>query len=250
MPNDLFRDRVINQILTAVSESSNARRVEHPSLQGRVREIALDHLFRPLLPFGLEIGTGKVIDNGSYQSRQIDLIIYSRSILPSLMYSESEGMFPAESCFYAIEVKSRTSASEIRDAIAKADSLRRIRYLPGAYDSESRPKNHRFTPIIPAFFAFDSDLRKTGKSELERYQELDPNFRNKPSLVAICVVGRGYWYYRAIDKKWISHPPTPDYDEVVDFLSGVINTIPDAMASRGHPRLGNYLMLPRNNKIE
>ncbi len=250
MPNDLFRGRVINHIQTAVRESTNASKVEHPLLQGRIREIALGHLFRPLLPFGLEIGTGKVIDHGGNQSREIDLIIYSSSILPSLMYSEREGMFPAESCFYAIEVKSRTSASEIRDAIAKANSLRRIQYLPGAYDSESRPKNHRITPIIPAFFAFDSDLLKTGKSELERYQELDPNFRNKPSLVAICVVGRGYWYYRARDKTWMSYPPTPDHDEVVNFLSGVINTIPDAMVSRGHPRLGNYLMLPRNNKME
>ncbi len=248
MPNDLFRNKVITRINAAISEYRDASGIEHRALQGRIREIALDNLFRPLLPSGIEIGTGKILDNCGIQSHETDLIIYSKAVLPAIMYSEREGLFPAEACCYAIEVKSRATATEIKDALAKAESLRNLRYAAGLYDIQDVPINHPIKPVIPAFFAFTTELAENGKSELERYSEIDPHFREAPCLVAICVVGRGYWWWRR-DKKWIFHPPTPDHDEIIDFLSGVINTIPDSLVARGHPRLGNYLIQANRGTI-
>lgn len=247
MPHDLFRRNVITQMNSAISKSQDAAGVDHPFLQGRIREIALENLFKPLLPAGLEIATGKVIDHTGFQSLEIDLIVYSRRVLSTIMYSQGSrlGLFPAESSFYAIEVKSTATAKEIRDAIAKAENLRNAQYLSGVYYHDV-PKTHDIIPIISVFFAFTTDLAESGKSELDRYRENDPNSEVDPRLSAICVVGRGYWWFHADDKRgqWIFHSPTPDHDEVIDFLSGITNTIPDSLARRGRPRLGNYLVLP------
>jgi len=248
MSHDLFRRKVITRIKTAIMEFTDAAGVGHPFLKGRIREIALDNLFKPLLPAGFEIGTGKVIDHKGYQSSEIDLIIYNRSVLPTIMYSKREGLFPAETCFYAIEVKSEANPAQIRDAIAKAKDLRKIQYLPGVYEHDVG-KPHVITLIIPTFFAFTTSLKGKGRSELDRYREIDSNSEIDPCIRVICVIGRENWWFRSDDKKWVFHPPTPDHDEVVDFLSGVINTIPGSFMSRGRPRLGNYLMLAEGRSV-
>jgi hypothetical protein len=246
MPQDLFRRKVITQINTAIREYQDAAGIGHPFLQGRIREIALDNLFKPLLPAGFEIGTGKVIDNSAYQSPEIDLVIYNRGVLPTIMYSEREGLFPTDACFYAIEVKSMVTADSIQDAIAKAEHLRQARYIPWAYEHDVGTP-HPITPIIPAFFAFTTDLKR--KSELKRYRENDPNFEADPRIRAICVVGKGYWWFRSYDNKWVFHSPTSDHDEVIDFLSGVINTIPGSFVKRSHSWLGAYLMLRQRGTV-
>ncbi len=245
MPNDIFRDRVNNLIRLAIKEAINTKKIEHPFLQGRIREIALDKIFKPLLILDTECGTGKIVDSKGTQSNETDIIIYSKKILPPIMYSEREGTFPVESCIYSIEVKSKSTAKGVKDTIKKAKKIRELYYSPGQHDDNFNPIKHSIQYIVPVFFAFDSDLKDNGKSEIDRYKENDPDFCKNPYLRAICVVGKGYWWYNAPKKKWVFHPPTKFYDEVIDFLSGIINTIPDILVSRRYPRFGNYLMLSR-----
>jgi hypothetical protein len=117
--------------------------------------------------------------------------------------------------------------------------------MPKSRGWELNQRQVETSPVIPGLFAFDSDLTENGESEIERYQRLDSCNPTDPLLRAICVVGRGYWYYDNRDNRWVFLHPSQEHDEVVGFLSGVMNTIPDALASRGRPRLGNYLMTPR-----
>src|SRR4030065_2060436 len=131
MPNEVFRNKVKNNVDYAIRDASDAIKANHPGLEGRIREIALSCLFQPLLTTGMCTGTGKIIDSFGHQSRQSDVVIYSKSVLPSVMYNEIEGMFPVETCAYSIEVKTKTSANEISDAIQKARSLLSLEYLLG-----------------------------------------------------------------------------------------------------------------------
>jgi len=250
MPNDIFRDRVNNLIQSAIKEALNVKKIEHPFLQGRIREIVLDNIFKPLLILGTECGTGKIVDSKGIQSDETDIIIYSKNILPSIMYSEREGIFPAESCLYSIEVKSKSTAEEVKDAIKKAKKIRELHYLSGEYDNNFNPvENLSIQLIAPVFFAFDSDLKNDRKSEIDRYKENDPDFYKYPYLRAICVVGKGYWWFNFNKKEWVFHPPTEFYDEVIDFLSGIINSLPNILTSRKYPRVGSYLILDRETKI-
>ena len=240
MPNKIYRDRIINQINYAVKEAENAPEIGHPGLVGRIRELAISNVFGPSLPSGFEIGTGKICDRKGGQSDETDLIIYNKGILPPVMYSERDGVFPIEACFYSIEVKSKSTASTIQDAIKKG---KRVLQLDHANASVDRPLN--VSIVILTFFAFDSDLSDSGISELQRYASYDPQWRETPILKAICVVGKGYWYHNRNDSRWVFYPPTETYDEVVDLVSGTVNTLGLA---RLHPRqavLGQYLMLER-----
>ena len=253
MVNMLYRKNVVDNIDAAIRNALAASDVDHPVLVGSIREIALKHLFRPLLTDVADIGTGKIIDNLGTQSNQIDIIIYSTDINPPILYDEGKsdmGLFPAETCLYAIEVKSQASANELRKAIENAKSVRKMAFLAGYYDENFNPINHRLTGIVPAFFAFSSDLKEEGKTELDRYLQLDTNGRTNPVIPVICVTGRGYWYFNGRESSWYYWEPTPDHGEIISFLGGVLNTIPDQIASRGHPRFGTYLIDKIGKKIE
>lgn len=158
MTNELFRNHAITLIRTAVMQASSAAGINHAGLRGRVREITVENLLRPFLLGQFDIGTGKITDFEGNQSAETDIVIYSRNILPPIMYSERDGIFPIEACFYALEVKSKVTSEEIADSVQKAATLWQIKSLaPG-------------NGIVPALFAFDTDLAVGGKSELETLQ--------------------------------------------------------------------------------
>ncbi len=242
MPHEIFRNRIITSVRTAMDEFSEAARIEHP-LMGKIREIAAQRVIEPILPEDFKIKiSGKIIDHTGFQSSEVDLIIYSKKKLPSIMFGEEDYLFPAESVFYAIEVKSKITAAEIRDAHNKAKNiLSNIIYLSGIFDTNNRPIQHHINKIVPALFAFTSDLAPSGKNEIERYKEnIEEN--EPPALRAICVIGRGCWDYVEKENRWTVFSPTPNFDEVIDFAAHISNTLHKSDLKRGYPRLGNYLV--------
>ncbi|MDL2123529.1 MAG: hypothetical protein LWX51_10695 [Deltaproteobacteria bacterium] len=233
MPNKIYRDRLINNISYAVKEAATAQTLKHPGITGRIRELLVSHLYEPVLPAGYEIGTGKICNNYGDISGEVDLIIYNKSILPPVMHSEREGIFPFEACYYAFEVKSMVSAKQIKDAINKGKKI--INIVPGN-------NKHNVIPVVLTFFAFNSDLSGKGITEIERYAKYDPNWKNDPVIKAICIVGKGYWYHNQNISGWTFHPPSSDFDEVVDIISGTVNTLAKNPAYLRKALLGHYLM--------
>ena len=242
MANPIFRQRAIDLVSGAIREAQSASLLDHSGLVGRVREIVVNNLVKPFLPSAFDVGTGKIGDSKGFQSRETDLVIYSKAVLPPVLYSERDGVFPAEASFYAIEVKSTVRSEEVDDAISKAHELKKLTYMTGEWDDVGKGTPHVFLPIIPVLFGFSSDLASGGKSDLDRYLERDPAGSASPAITVICIAGRGYWWFKAVEKRWAFHAATPDGDEVVDFVSGVVNTLPNSLAARRRPRLGLYLM--------
>lgn len=243
MPNEIFRRRLQAAVQDARRCYADTALVDHMGLRGRVREIVAGDLLTHVLPAPFEIGTGKIVDSNGVQSAETDVIVYSKSVLPPILYSPRDGVFPAEACFLALEVKSRLSAAELDDTIGKAKRLREISYIPGVHSLDHEAIPHGLTPVISALFAFDSDL--VGKSELDRYAERDPDWQENPLVRAICVVGRGYFWFSLERAAWIVHPATDDAEEVVEFLALASNTCVHSLQRRGRPRLGKYLMTER-----
>lgn len=253
MANMMYRKIVGDNIDNAIRCAQAASDVDHPGMVGSIREIALKHLFRPLLTDVVDTGTGKIIDSTGTKSDQIDVIIYCTDINPPILYDEGRsdmGLFPAETCLYAIEVKSQASAGELRKAIENAKSVFQMEFISGYYDIYNHPIGHIVQRIVPAFFAFGSDLKEGGKTELERYLELDSNGRTRPAIRVICVIGKGYWYFHENESAWYYWEPTSDHGEVISFLGGILNSIPDHISSRGHPRFGIYLIDKNGKKLE
>lgn len=241
---------MINKIEYAIGEARSAAAVDHMGMRGTIREIAVENLFKPLLTREFDIGNGKIVDYQGRQSDQTDVIIYSKSILPAFLYSSASnlGLYPAEACIFAIEVKSIVNAAEVKDALKKASQLRTLEYSSGIYDDLDRPIHHITSRVIPMLFAFGSDLTENGKSEIERYMELDTHAEYNPLIHLICVVGKGCWSFKIIPSqdnsrlcKWAYLEPSSDYNEVLGFLGRAINSLAIIADSRGAPRFGNYV---------
>ena len=251
MANKLFRNEYISRVRHALARAEQASKLDHNGLVGRAREIFVKELLLPVLPPYVVLGSGKIADSEEGLSREVDVVIYSAATLPPFLLETGFGVYPAEACIYAIEVKSTLTAEELRNAVEKARALRKLHYLPSVTNTATfQGVGQPSPPVIPAVFAFQTDLSPTGKSEIARYREMDTESDTNPAVPVICVAGRGYWWFKGNEpaEKWIHHLPNDDHEEVIDFVSGVANTIPERILTKGRPRLGRYLMREREFK--
>ncbi|CAG1000440.1 hypothetical protein PHYC_02839 [Phycisphaerales bacterium] len=246
MANAIVRARMISTVKNALNQFREASQLHHSLLRGRVREIALDGLLRPLVPAGISLGTGVLADNLGVQSPETDVVIIDPRLMAPVLYDDRFGMFPVDACLAAIEVKSTLDAGESRDAVSKAELIKSLCLLPVVHSlgsaipgSATMQLGGRPAGVATGVFAFSSDLKPDGKTELERYCEIDPNAWTSPAIRVMCVVGRGFWRFQE-PGVWTFHPPTPDYDEVIDFLSVIVNSLMSISSSRGLPLLGQY----------
>lgn len=222
-------------------EARDADAINHPGLLGRIRELAATRLVAPVLPAGFQIGTGKVTDHLGNLSREVDLVVHHRGVLPPVLYSERDGVFPIESAYYAIEIKSTATLRNLQGAVEAGRDL-----LALDWHHKDKARTHeRLAPAVLVYFAFGTDLAQPGLAELERYSRCDPHWKTDPVLKALCVVGSGYWYFHYKTCKWEFHPATEDYDEVIDFLGNMINTLASAPPWGRAAFFGKYIMEPR-----
>ena len=235
MANALYRDAVSARVKAAKDVSNIAAKLEHNGLAGAVREALVRDVLQPLLPTFAAVGTGKITDQNGGLSHQIDLIIHAPDRVPPLLYASAQvGAFPAEAVFYALEVKSTLNASELSKIIDNARSILALRVEAplGAFN------------IRRTAFAWTTDLAPSGKTELARYFEADASAFSAPVLNAFCVAGREYCYFT--DGYWVRCTSTPNFDEVISFFAGVVNTAQEIRRAQagGAPMvpLGRYLI--------
>ncbi len=89
--------------------------IEHEGEKGIFRELFVTQLIHPLLPMQFEIGSGIVMDKDRKQSRQCDVIIYDRRLLPPILVAGGRGIFPIDSVLAVLEVKSCLKADDYKD---------------------------------------------------------------------------------------------------------------------------------------
>lgn len=218
MPNKFYKDQIIKRIKSFVEDSNLIESLEHNGMKGEIRESGLGKLFSEFLPSNWDIGSGKIIDSEGNQSPQIDLLIYNKNIIPPIMLSAQQGVYPYESVGFAFEIKTTSNALEIKKTINNFKQLRSLKKIEGS----------RYRPVR-IYFAIKSDLKE--KTEFERYKELDENYNTSPAIESICVINKGYWTYKPVQKpngeifsNWME-TESDNFSEVIFLLAGVINSI-------------------------
>jgi hypothetical protein len=162
----LYRDLIQTRVIGALAGAKALSGVVHSGLKGRLREIVIRDLLRPLLPVDIGLGTGVVIAADNRQSNEQDIVLFDRRILPPILL-EVDGVFPVESVLFSIEVKSVLNATELRKSHGNAVAIDQFPYLSGTHDIGDNPQPQDCIHLIPAVFAFDSDLDGSGKAEIE-----------------------------------------------------------------------------------
>lgn len=240
MANILFRQNLIIKIKGAIEEANNASNLDHNYLIGRVREIVISNLFSPLLSDNFSIGTGKITDYNGKNSSETDLVIYTKKLIPPLMFSTEFGYFPKESVLAVLEVKSKLTLEELRTTKLKFDKLDTLEMTSGDFNENHEGETtENVYGVIKSLFAFSTDL--TASTDIERLLKEYPDAKNESFINSICVVGKGYWTFNHREKKWLKVEATEDHEEVIRFLSSLINSLNDSLRSRGNPRIGSYL---------
>ena len=231
-----YTDLVRARVEGAIAMTRALSRVRHPLTRGQLRELVIRDLLRPFLPMDVGLGTGEIVTAANQTSRQQDVVMFNRSVLPPITLEGNSGIFPVESVAYAIEIKSSLTEDELNSAHTNAVELGQMQYIIGM-DQEGRAIFGRpQMPLVQALFALDTRL-SAQESVIERYKRISGGV---VGLAVLCVVGVGYWW-RAGDH-WHTLRGQEPFDEVLGFLGGTANSFSDIFRSRGAPRLGTYFL--------
>lgn len=229
-------------------------------LRGVAREIVVRELLCPVLPAELECVTGCITDWEGRQFTHADVVVIDPRLIAPVMVDRQQAVVPLDCCLCAVEVKSRLTAAEVRDAVGKARSVRELRFSPptvhtilGEAGRSGQIRSCQALlpqPVLTCLFAFGSDLSAVGMSEFDRYCQIDDQAFTHPALNMICVLGRGFWrtdgYATVGSWYWAECPPSEDHDEVIDFLGVLANTAPELARQRGSAKLGQSIIKCRD----
>jgi len=230
--------RAVTKNMCAMYELSGG--VEQDVEKGAFREFFVAQLIRPFMPPHFGIGSGVLVDYYERQSRQSDVIIYDRRLLPPILLAGDRGIFPIDSVLAVIEVKSCLKAS---DYSLLEDASRRV--SPYSEDNpqglhiktKARTPNGKARYPLYAVFAYTSDA--IHKDEAERLEEQVPNSYNFIRL--ICVLDKGVWSYNEAKEKCMRHNDVEDENISVRFLLQLLNKLEDVAEQRGKYRLQDWI---------
>ena len=141
--------------------------LDHSTTTGNAREFLVTRVLRTILPAGVHIGTGKVIDNVGSCSKQIDIVIYDPRF--PLMKVEGGGLYFVEGVLATIEVKSTIDSAELVKSLNNCKSVldlhvngehpeeaaARIAFYAKRGNLSQREAEHRFWYMFrPATYTF------------------------------------------------------------------------------------------------
>jgi hypothetical protein len=229
--NPILRDAISADITRAIAVAKSVQSIEHLGTRGRLREVLVSELLRPLLPTNFDIMTGILVDHqgGSAhnQSGQEDILIYSRDALPGGIRLAETGLLPIEACLAVIEVKSILTSKGIKQSIQHAERIKKLKTLYENPDIEQTEykKSINFA-AYPSYNVFSLSTDLTSNDNWRRFTDVHTNLKIENSnIFSACIVGTGMAYWHP--KGEISAGLTPrktqittaSFSEVIAFLS-------------------------------
>jgi hypothetical protein len=175
-----------------VSEFEKTAQIAHRGGQGAGREDAFRRFLEDYLPARYKLAQGEIISADNRVSRQSDVVIYDAHHSPRLLPSEGHSIFPIESIYGTIEVKSELKSDRLKEAYENIASVKELAGREKTFrygDSFSFMTMHHPLPVgIVVAYACSRSLEAVA----EQARELDSQLSDKalrPDLIAI--LGQG-----------------------------------------------------------
>ena len=142
MPEFSATDFITRLGRSLIKEFEEARQATTSPLIGVAIETPVRRRLEQVLPRGIAVGSGCVIDSYGNCSRQQDVVLYERDICPvfSINDTPESTYYPCEGVMAVIEVKSSIASSELKDSFEKIASVKRLR----RYDAYSPPPGEQY----------------------------------------------------------------------------------------------------------
>lgn len=112
-----------------VQQFAEARDATSPSTVGAAMETPVRDQLAQILPDGIAVGSGFVIDSYGGTSRQCDIVLYERYICPVFMVNNTPETtyYPCEGVIAVGEIKSMIDNKNLVDAFNKTESVKQLR---------------------------------------------------------------------------------------------------------------------------
>jgi hypothetical protein len=228
----------------ALSRSRAASELMHSGLRGRAREIFAKDLLTPFLSPNIATCTGIIVDSKGGSSLQIDIIVYDKTLIPSLMLTGEEGIVPIESVLATVEVKSILTREELKKSIKNAHSVKKLQ----ANFVEVMAKTPKKSSPVCCVFSFSSDSKP--ETELNRLEEVVSEVNQESEnkiyvpLSGICVANTSFIQCVKIERKDISVPSfeTITDNAAINFMVFLIDQISIMEQQRSKMLIKNYFL--------
>ena len=115
-----------------IREFDDARAATSPTAVGDAMEFPVRKQLEHLLPRGIAVGSGFVIDSYGVTSSQTDLILFERDICPVFSINDTPGTtyYPCEGVITVGQVKSTWTKKLLEDEFRKIASVKRLQRYP------------------------------------------------------------------------------------------------------------------------
>lgn len=177
---------------------------QHPTTKGDACEAVWVELLRKYLPQRYQIGRAHIVDSDGEFSQQIDLVIYDRQFTPPMFDFSGELILPAHSVYAVFEVKQEINAENIKQALEKFASVRKMNRrgvaITNANTIKPIPPKNPF-PIIGGILALDCEWKTAlGETLLKNLQAVP----RKQQLTTGCIAAHG-WFTQKADNGYDLH---------------------------------------------
>ena len=180
-----------------IDYESLTKQIEHKGLKGRAREIVIKHFLNKYIPPFLGVESGEIISSKGGVSRETDVVVFDSLRCPIFLREDEVHVFPIESVYAVVEVKSFLNSNELADCVEKIQSVKQMPKL--AYFDQAGVikrgvtlfgREYEYFPTLGFVFAFDSIGLDTLRQNLET-MNITGQIGLDERIDTICVLGKG-----------------------------------------------------------
>lgn len=200
-----------------IEEWKALKPLDQTTVKGRLRELFVSRLLSKFLTSQFGVGYGVIINQVGKTSKQIDIIIYDRRILPPFIEEQSIGAYPVESVLAAIEVRSRVDTSTIQMYAKSVAEMYRDIYDPDwSYYNDSS----KFLPFYCLVGFSENGL--FGDKNFDEIWSWMAN--NAKPLFGLCIIDKLSWLH-VCSEKGALHMVDVNNEETKAFMSILLDNI-------------------------
>jgi hypothetical protein len=168
--------------------------------RGEAREGVVRGFLRDWLPKKYAVGNGEVIGPDGQRSRQMDIVVYDELNSPLIFrQADSPQVYPIESVYGVIQVKSRLTPSELTDSLHNVRSCIEIPRQPTSIDFGGAIIEGNYRPFS-AVFGFSGPVDPDPLLTAWATDVLTHDLTHAPSIA--CVLEAGCFMYGSPEGGW------------------------------------------------
>lgn len=208
-------------ISNLLEQADSFKNIEHKVLKGKLRELLVSKFLSKYLIKDLGIGTGIIINQKEEQSKETDVIIYDKRILPPFIHDIQTGFFPAESVIATIEVKSWLRKKDIKEYSKTVTSLYDKIYFP----KSSIYGDYLIMKPLCSIVGFYDDCNFNYDNTKENRKDIrDWMIKNTYNLFGVCLLGEFSWL-RIMLPVGVTHLRSDYHEQTKAFFAILLDNI-------------------------